>query len=104
MQVVTAEGEVVTADETENRDLYWALRGGGGGFGAVTSFEFDLCELGPEVMGMAVFHRLDGARDLLGEVREYWDERPGGGDLRRHPVERAPGGSRSPRSCRVSRC
>jgi hypothetical protein len=76
MQVVTAEGEVITADETENRDLYWALRGGGGGFGVVTSFEFDLCKLGPEVMGMAVFHRLDGARELLGEVREYWDGAP----------------------------
>jgi FAD/FMN-containing dehydrogenase len=67
-QVVTADGRVVTASEDENADLLWGLRGGGGNFGVVTSYEFRLHELGPIVMaGMAV-HTIDRA----GEVARAW--------------------------------
>ncbi len=59
-KVVTADGQFLTASETENNDLFWGLRGGGGNFGIVTEFEFQAYPLGPEVQFTAVFH--DGAR------------------------------------------
>ena len=49
-EVVTARGEVVRASRDENPDLFWAIRGGGGNFGVVTSFEFQLHPVGPEVL------------------------------------------------------
>jgi FAD/FMN-containing dehydrogenase len=48
--VVTADGKLVTASANQNDDLYWALRGGGGNFGVVVSFEFALHPVGPTVM------------------------------------------------------
>jgi FAD/FMN-containing dehydrogenase len=54
MDVVTADGRVVRANEKENPDLFWGLRGGGGNFGIVTSFEFELNAVGPEILGGAI--------------------------------------------------
>jgi FAD/FMN-containing dehydrogenase len=61
--VVTADGRLVHASQDQNADLFWGLRGGGGNFGIVTSFEYQLHELGPLVAGMLV-HPIDRARDL----------------------------------------
>jgi len=74
--VVTADGELVYASEDEHADLFWALRGGGGNFGIVTSFEFQVHPVGPEVLTVQAFHRFDDARDVLRAFREVMDEAP----------------------------
>jgi FAD/FMN-containing dehydrogenase len=68
--VVTAGGRVVHASATENEDLYWGLRGGGGNFGIVTSFEFKLHRVGQVVGGMLI-HPVTRARDLYRFHRDY---------------------------------
>jgi FAD/FMN-containing dehydrogenase len=67
--VVTADGQLVRASDTENPELFWALRGGGGNFGVVTSFEFQLHPVGPEVLSGLIVHPLDAAPALLKEFR-----------------------------------
>jgi FAD/FMN-containing dehydrogenase len=74
--VITAEGKLVQANEKEHPDLFWALRGGGGNFGVVTSFEFKLHSLGPEVLSGLVVHPLDEAAKLLPEFRRLANEAP----------------------------
>jgi FAD/FMN-containing dehydrogenase len=74
--VVTADGALVRASEKENPDLFWALRGGGGNFGIVTSFEFRLHPFGPEVISGLVIHPLSEARDLLRRYREIAQAAP----------------------------
>ncbi|HEY6995742.1 MAG TPA: FAD-binding oxidoreductase [Xanthobacteraceae bacterium] len=74
--VVTADGKLVRASEKENPDLFWALRGGGGNFGVVTSFEFRLHPLGPEVLSGLVVHPLESARELLPQFRRIAREAP----------------------------
>jgi FAD/FMN-containing dehydrogenase len=68
-QVVTAAGELVRASATEYPDLFWALRGGGGNFGIVTSFDFTLHPLGPEVMSGLIVHPFADAAELLPQFR-----------------------------------
>ncbi len=68
--VVTADGELVRASDEENPDLFWALRGGGGNFGVVTSFEFRLHPFGPEVMSGLIVHPLGKGRELLRRYRD----------------------------------
>ena len=74
--VVTAKGELVHASEDENSDLFWAIRGGSGNFGVVTSFEFQLHEMGPEVLAGPVVHPIEAAPDLLRFWRDYMLEAP----------------------------
>jgi FAD/FMN-containing dehydrogenase len=69
--VVTARGEIVTASEEENPDLFWAIRGGGGNFGVVTSFEYRLHPVGPVVLAGPVFHLLEDAPEVLRFYREF---------------------------------
>lgn len=71
LDVVTAAGEFVRASETENADLFWACRGGGGNFGVVTALEFRLHEVGPAVAVAQVFHPVEAASDVLRFYREY---------------------------------
>jgi FAD/FMN-containing dehydrogenase len=70
-QVVCADGRVRTASEHVNPDLFWALRGGGGNFGIVTSFTFRLHAVGPAVAFAGVFYRLDDAVAVLRALREW---------------------------------
>ena len=69
--VVTANGRLVHASETENPELLWGLRGGGGNFGIVTQFEFDLHPLGPMVYAGPIFYPAGAARALLRTLREW---------------------------------
>jgi FAD/FMN-containing dehydrogenase len=65
MDLVTADGRVVRASENAADDLFWALRGGGGNFGVVTSLEYKLHPVGPEVMAGAIAWRAEDAPDVL---------------------------------------
>ena len=65
IELVTSEGEVLRASKNEEPDLFWAVRGGGGNFGVVTSFEYQLHPVGPTVTGGLIAHPFDRARDLL---------------------------------------
>jgi FAD/FMN-containing dehydrogenase len=76
VELVTADGRLLTASEGENADLFWAVRGGGGNFGVVTSFEFRLHPLGPEVMCAFVFYPGDHAAEVLRSVEEYMSDAP----------------------------
>jgi FAD/FMN-containing dehydrogenase len=68
--VVTAEGETVRASLTQNADLFWGLRGGGGNFGIVTSFEYQLHEVGP-MLGGLVIYPIDEAKAVLKGYHEF---------------------------------
>jgi FAD/FMN-containing dehydrogenase len=75
-EVVLASGEVARASATESPDLFWALRGGGGNFGVVTSFEFQLHPVGPEVLAGLIIHPLDAAKDVLRFHRDFLASTP----------------------------
>jgi FAD/FMN-containing dehydrogenase len=75
-QVVTADGNVLTASPTENADLFWAIRGGGGNFGVVTSFDFKLYPVGPTILGGTLVHPIARARDALRFFRDFAGRAP----------------------------
>lgn len=68
-RIITAEGEILTVDEDQHADLFWALRGGGGNFGVVTQFTFRLHPVS-DVFGGLVMHPLDRAPEMLRFYRE----------------------------------
>jgi FAD binding domain/Berberine and berberine like len=74
--VVTASGEIVRASEDENADLFWGLRGGGGNFGVVTSFEYRLHELPPLVLGGMLLWPFERAGDVIRFYREFIEDAP----------------------------
>src|SRR2546428_4726276 len=74
--VVTAAGERGRAGVAENPDLFWALRGGGGNFGVVTEFEFQLHEVGPTLLAGRLAHPLSKARDALRFYRDFCASAP----------------------------
>ena len=71
VDMVTADGESVTASATENADLFWGVRGGGGNFGIVTEFEFRLHPLGPDVFAGPVFWPMEEAAKVLRFYRDW---------------------------------
>ena len=70
-EVVLADGRSVSTSDAENPDLFWALRGGGGNFGIVTSFRYRLHSVGPTVIGGAVLYAYKDARQVLRGFREF---------------------------------
>ena len=74
-EVVTANGEVVTASATSHDDLFWALRGGGGNFGVVTTFEYQLHPVS-EIYGGPIAYPVDQAEKVLRFYRQYIAESP----------------------------
>lgn len=71
--IVTADGNLLRVSAQQHPDLFWAIRGGGGNFGVVTSFEFQLHPLGPEVLSGLIVHPLEDAPTLLREFRRIAD-------------------------------
>src|SRR5438094_30397 len=68
-ELVTVDGEVLEVSANRNPELFWAIRGGGGNFGIVTAFEFDLVPLGPEVYGGIVLYPAEQASNVLRQYR-----------------------------------
>jgi FAD/FMN-containing dehydrogenase len=74
--VVTADGLLISASQTENEDLFWALRGGSGNFGVVTSFEYSVHPVGPLVYaGLAIFELTQG-EDAMSAYRDLVENAP----------------------------
>ena len=76
VDIVTADGRLLKASESENADLFWGLRGGGGNFGIVTAFEYRLHPVGPEVMFCFAFQPGERAKEALEFYREYTASAP----------------------------
>ena len=74
--VVTAEGKLLRASEKENPDLFWGIRGGGGNFGIVTSFEFQLHPLGPNVLSGLIVYPSADAEAVLKAYRDFGADAP----------------------------
>ena len=73
--IVTADGRMLTANASENDDLFWGIRGGSGNFGVVTSIEYRLHEVGP-IYGGAIFYPADKAKEVLRLWREFCEQSP----------------------------
>ncbi|GAB2564117.1 FAD-binding oxidoreductase [Spirosoma aerophilum] len=71
VDIVTATGELLTASETENEDLFWAVRGGGGNFGIVTRFTYQLHPVGPMILAGMVLYPMDQAKAVLRFYRTF---------------------------------
>jgi len=69
--IVTADGRLLRASADENDDLFWAVRGGGGNFGVVTSFEYQLHPIGPQVLAGLIVHPFAQAKELLEGYRRF---------------------------------
>jgi len=76
VDLVTADGRVVTASEREHPELFWGLRGGSGNFGVVVSFEYRLREVGPLVLGGPLVYALDDAPAALRNARDVFADAP----------------------------
>jgi len=76
VDLITAEGRKIRASETENADLFWAIRGGGGNFGVVTRFEFQLFPVGPEIFAGLIVFPFSQAKQILNQYRQFVNSAP----------------------------
>jgi len=74
--VVTATGDLVRASEKENEDLFWGIRGGGGNFGIVASYEFKMQKMGPQVVAGMVAHPMADATEVIKFYRDFSENAP----------------------------
>ncbi len=74
--VVIASGELLRASADENEDLFWAIRGGGGNFGIVTNFEFQLQRVGPELLSGLIVFPFEQAKSILTQYRDFVESMP----------------------------
>jgi FAD binding domain/Berberine and berberine like len=75
-EIVTADGRTLRASATENADLFWGIRGGGGNFGVVTAFEYRLHPLGPTLLAGSILYDYGHARDALRFYAEFSSNAP----------------------------
>jgi FAD/FMN-containing dehydrogenase len=78
VEIVTAEGKFIKASESENPELFWGVRGGGGNFGVATSFEFRLHPVGPIVLGGMFLYPIEQAREVARFYRDLMEDAPDG--------------------------
>ena len=76
VDLITADGEFVKASADENEDLFWGLRGGGGNFGVVTEFEFNLVPVGPTVLAGPIFWAMEDSPEVLRFYRDWVADAP----------------------------
>lgn len=76
VEMVTAEGEIIQVGEEDHADLFWGIRGGSGNFGIITSFEYRLHTLGPDVLAGPVLYAIKDAPDILKLWRDYMEKAP----------------------------
>jgi FAD/FMN-containing dehydrogenase len=76
VDMITAEGKKIRASESDNGDLFWAIRGGGGNFGVVTQFEFQLFPLGPEIVAGLIVFPFNQAKQILTKYRQFVNSAP----------------------------
>lgn len=76
VEIVTADGQVLQASATEHPDLFWAVRGGGGNFGVVTTFEYRLHPVGPEVLALFTIYPLEEAGPVIAAWRDFMRTAP----------------------------
>jgi FAD/FMN-containing dehydrogenase len=76
VDVITADGRKIRTSETDNADLFWAIRGGGGNFGVVTQFEFQLFPVGPEIFAGLIVFPFSQAKQILNKYRQFVSSAP----------------------------
>lgn len=76
VDIVMADGVLCTASDSENSDLFWGVRGGGGNFGVITSFEFKVHPIGPTVMFLAPIYRAEDAAHVMRGWRDFMATAP----------------------------
>ncbi|WP_347113041.1 FAD-dependent oxidoreductase [Leclercia sp. S52] len=75
-EVITADGQQLNASESENADLFWGLRGGGGNFGVVTRFDFQLHPVGPNVLSGLIVFPFEQAKSVISQFARFTETMP----------------------------